>query len=173
MKTEDDTFNALRRIPQDQAREKLNEFGYWFEAERERHYSAIAYNKRMKFWNPIRRFFGMATNHRPTEDPQFEREINERLKGTGWTFESYAVEIDKPILEQKATIHAITMKRRIYLLCAVLSMFALGIMMGVALGLIWPEGLVLGINLSNIIPLTYFIVAEKFWPYPSYHYRYE
>lgn len=172
-KTEDDTFEALRRIPQGQVREKLDEFGVWFEDNRERHYQAIAYNERMKFWNPLRRVVGMSTLHGDQDDLLFEKEIEEKLKGTGWTYESYAVEVDKPILERRANIHAIKVKRRIYLLCAVLFMLAVGVQITVAVGVVWTQGLLLGLQLSNIVTATYHWIVDKYFPYPSYYYRYE
>ena len=173
MKTEDDTFEALRRIPQAQVRERLDEFGLWFEDYRESYYAAIAYNKRMKFWNPIKRFVGMATYHKVPDYPMFTGEMEEKLKGTGWTVESYAAEIDKPILERRTTIQAVKVKRRIYVLCAVLLMLALGVQIAVAVGVVWTQGLILGLQLSNIITASYHWVADKYFPYPSYHYRYE
>ena len=171
--TEDDTFEALRRIPQAQVRERLDEFGLWFEDYRESYYSALAYNKRMKFWNPIKRLFGFGTYHADKRDPLFEQDMEEKLQGTGWTLESYAEVIDKPILEQRATIQAIKVKRRIYLLCACLLMLALGVQIAVAVGVVWTQGLILGLQLSNIITASYHWVADKYFPYPSYHYRYE
>ena len=173
MKTEDDTFEALRRIPQAQVRERLDEFGLWFEDYRESHYMAIAYNKKMKHWNKVKRFFGFTTFHANPGNPLFDKEMEKKLQGTGWTLESYTEVIDKPILEQRATIQAVKVKRRIYLLCAYLLMLALGVQIAVALGVVWTQGLLLGLQLSNIVVATYYFVAERFFPYPSYHYRYE
>ena len=171
--TEDETFDALRRIPQGQVREKLDEFGLWFEDYRESYYSALAYNKRMKFWNPIKRLFGFGTYHADKRDPLFEQDMEEKLKGTGWTIESYAAEVDKPILERRAVIQAVKMKRRIYLLCAYVLILALGVQIAVTVGAAWTQGLVTGVNLANVIIASYPWIADKFWPYPSYRYRYE
>ena len=173
MKTEDDTFEALRRIPQAQVRERLDEFGLWFEDYRESHYMAIAYNKKMKHWNKVKRFFGFTTFHMSPGDPLFDKEMGEKLKGTGWTLESYAEVIDKPILERRATVHAIKVKRRIYMLCAYILCLILGVQIAVAVGVVWTQGLILGLQLSNIITVSYHWVADKYFPYPSYHYRYE
>ena len=172
-KTEDDTFEALRRIPHAQVRERLDVCGIWFEGYRESHYIAIAYNKKMKFWNKLKRFVGLATYHKEANSPLFDKEMEKKLQGTGWTLESYAEVIDKPILEHLATIQAIKVKRRIYLLCAYLLMLALGVQIAVAVGVVWTQGLILGLQLSNIITATYYWVVEKYWPYPSYRYRYE
>lgn len=172
--TEDDTFEALRRIPQSQVREILDEYGVWFEDHREQHYASIAYNKRMKFWNKLKRLVGMATyRFSDSSNPLLEQEVEDKLKGTGWTLESYAVEVDKPILEHRAVIQAVKVKRRIYMLCAYLLVLALGVQIAVSLGVVWTQGLILGLQLSNIITLTYHWVADKYFPYPSYHYRYE
>jgi hypothetical protein len=172
-KTEDDTFEALRRIPQSRVREMLDEHGVWFEDDREQHYADIALDKRMKKWNALRRFFGKATYYTYSGNPTIRKEVEDKLKGTGWTIESYATEVDKPILERRATIHNIKVKRRIYLLCAVLLMLALGVQIAVIVGVVWTQGLLLGLQLSNIITATYHWVVDKYWPYPSYHYRYE
>ena len=173
MKTEDDTFEALRRIPQAQVRERLDEFGVWFEDNRESHYMAIAYNKKMKHWNKVKKFVGLSTYRRTETYPVFDKEMEEKLKGTGWTVESYAEVIDKPILERRAIIHAIKVKRRIYMLCAYILCLALGVQIAVALGVVWTQGLIVGSQLCNIITITYHWVADKYFPYPSYHYRYE
>ena len=174
MYTEDDTFKALLRIPQSQVREKLDEFGLWYKEYREDRYAAVAYNKRIKKWNILKRFVGLSTyRYRDPVNPLFEEDMEEKLKGTGWTLESYAVEIDKPILERRGVIHNIKMKRRTYFLWACLLMLALGILLATSSGLVWIQGLLLGVQLCNIVTVTYLFVADKFFPYLSYHYRYE
>ena len=173
--SEDDTFEVLRRIPFDQVQDKLAEFSTWFEQYREMHYIDTAQADRLKFQNKLRRMIGIREKlvYPTKQSPIFDEDITERLKGTGWTIESYAEVVDKPILEKRAEIRAIRTERRIYLLCAYLLVFAMGIQITVAVGVVWTQGLLLGLQLSSVVTALYGFVADKYLPYPSYSYRYE
>jgi hypothetical protein len=171
--TEDDTFDALRRIPQSQVREILDEYAVWFESWREIYYVGEAYNNRAKKWNKLKQLVGMNICYKDLSNPFLEKDMEDRLKGTGWTLESYAIEVDKPILERRATVHNIKVKRRTYIVCATLAMLLLGMFTALVVGLPWLDGILTGLCLTNITTVTYHWIAEKHWPYPSYHYRYE
>jgi len=173
--TEDDTFNALRRIPKSQVDLKLKKYATWVEQFREDHYKSKSYNEGLVLPNIIRRWLGL-TMRSPWiyyMDHYFVDSVNAQLDGTGWNFDAYVDAVDKPILEKRALVRSIKIKRRIYSISSITLILALGVATGLMLGKSISISFLLGLSLTNFAIITYRSVADRRWPYPEYHWRYE
>ncbi len=175
--TEDDTFEALCRIPRHELDQKLDIYASWFEDHRMRYHCIAAENKRIIFRNKFRRLVGIDPNkisNLNTWNIALGDEMHTIMQGTGWTLESYTAEVDKPILKKRKEIRTIKMKRRAYFIIGYLIACSIGILTSVFLGLSITDGITLSISLCNVITLLSLLVIDKMWPWPySYWWQYE
>lgn len=172
--TEDDIFNALRRIPKSQVDLRLQRYATWVEQFRETHYKALAYNKRIKFPRFVSQCLGLPLRQSWVfeMDCHFTDSVTAYLDGTGWDFDSYVDAVDNQILKKRALVRSIKIKRRIYLTCSLISTLTLGVVAGVILGPV-PGGILLGTSLASLASISHIRIAHRIWPYPEYHWRYK
>ena len=172
--TEDDTFEALRRIPQSQMREKLDDYALWFENIREIHHSNVAANKKIAFWNRVRSFFHIKQREyaKDLSSEFLIEDIGHIMQGTGWAIESYTEAIDKPILQRRAEIKQIKRKRTAYIVGSYLVSITFCLSVCLILNMGWLSGYLLGMSFGNFA-VIFHPIMDKFWPYPDYCHRYE
>lgn len=175
--TEDDTFEALCRIPRHDLDQKLDIYASWFEDHRMHYHCIAAENKRIVFLNKFRRLVGIdpdEISNLNTWNIALGDEMHTIMQGTGWTLESYTAEVDKHILKKRKEIRTIKMKRRAYFIIGYFTAFTVGMAASIFLGLSLGTGIFMGINLCNVITLSSLLIINQMWPWPySYWWQYE